>query len=187
MKKVGFFGGTFDPIHIGHLNLAVQILEKKKLDKILFCPAYKSPLKKEMPIASGIDRYNMIKLAIKDFENFEVIDNEIVKEKVSYTIDTLNELKEIFSLNLIISDDALETFNRWKDFKEILKIAPLIVGKRNIFKKNDLNLNEKNFVETDIFEINATNVRKRLKEKKAIKHLLTNDVIDYILHKKLYI
>ncbi|NGX33787.1 MAG: Nicotinate-nucleotide adenylyltransferase [Candidatus Anoxychlamydiales bacterium] len=192
MKNIGFFGGSFDPIHFGHINLAIQILEKLKLGKILFCPANISPFKtKNPPIASSKDRFEMVKQAIKNFKNFDITDFEIKNEDISYTINTLKEIKNKNNLRLIITEDTLLNFQKWKDYKNILKIAPLIVGVRNKFLQNfeskDFILSSKNFVETNIFEISSTEIRKRLKNHKNCYHLIPKETLDYIYKRKLYL
>ncbi|NGX29508.1 MAG: Nicotinate-nucleotide adenylyltransferase [Candidatus Anoxychlamydiales bacterium] len=192
MKNIGFFGGSFDPIHLGHLNLAIQILEKLKLDKIIFCPANVSPFKTENPpIASSKDRFEMVKIAIQDFKNFDLTNFEIRNENISYTINTLKEIKNSDNLRLIITEDTLLNFHKWKDYKNILQIAPLIVGVRNKFLENfkseNFTLNNKNFVKTNIFEISSTEIRKRLKNHKNCLHLIPKETLDYIYNRKLYL
>jgi len=191
MKQIGFFGGTFDPIQFGHINLAIEVKEKLNLEKIIFCPTNISPFKiKKLPIASAKDRYEMLKRALKDIEDFEITDIEIKNKEVSYTIDTLNLLKNNYNLRLIITEEALLTFHLWKEYKKILKIAPLIVGVRkkiiNEFKSKDFSLKSNNFVKTNIFEISSTIVRERLKKRIYVGHLVQKEVLDYIYKRKLY-
>ncbi|NGX49816.1 MAG: Nicotinate-nucleotide adenylyltransferase [Candidatus Anoxychlamydiales bacterium] len=192
MKNIGFFGGSFDPIHLGHLNLAIQILEKLKLDKIIFCPANVSPFKtRKPPLASSKDRFEMARIAIKDFKDFEITNFEIKNENISYTINTLKALKNSDNLRLIITEDTLLNFDKWKDYKNILQIAPLIVGVRNKFLENfeseNFTLDNKNFVKTNVFEISSTEIRKRLKSQKNCSHLIPKETLDYIYNRKLYL
>jgi len=191
-KNVGFFGGTFDPIHIGHLNLAIEILEKAKLDKIIFCPANISPFKtKNQPKASSQDRLEMVKIAIKDIKEFETFDFEIKNRGISYTIDTLENIKNEANLKLIITEDSLSTFHKWKDYKKILQIADLLVGVKNKvlkeFTSENFTLNSKNFVQTKIFEISSTYIRERLKNRVYSAHLTAKEVLDYIYKRELYL
>lgn len=192
MKEVGFFGGSFDPIHFGHINLAIEIKEKIKLDKILFCPTSISPFKvKNPPHVSAKDRYEMLKIALKGIKDFEILDLEIAKDEVAYTVDTLNFLKNKHKLRLILTEEALEKFHLWKDYKQILKIAPPIIGTRvknmNEFKKENLFLDSKYFIQTNIFEISSTNVRERLKKRMYVDHLVPKEVLDYIYERGLYL
>lgn len=192
MKEVGFFGGSFDPIHFGHINLAIEVKEKFNLDKILFCPTNISPFKvNNPPVISAKDRYDILQIALKEIKEFEVIDLEIKKEGLSYTIDTLNLLKNNYNLRLILTEEALPTFHLWKDYKQILKIAPPIVGTRSknlsSFESENFILNSGNFVKTNIFEISSTSVRKRLKKRMYLGHLVPKEVLDYIYKRRLYL
>ncbi len=191
-RNIGFFGGSFDPIHFGHLNLAIQILEKLKLDKIIFCPTNVSPFKVQRPPkASSQDRFEMVKRAIKDIKEFELSSLEIKSKNISYTINTLEQIKNNDNLRLIVTEDILLHFHKWKNYKDILKIAPLIVGVRNKFlekfKGKNFNLTKKNFVKTHIFEISSTDIRKRLKNHKVCSHLIPKETLDYIYKRKLYL
>lgn len=193
MKEVALFGGSFDPIHFGHINLAIQIKEFLNLDKVLFCPTYISPFKENTPTqVTALDRLEMVKLAINGINDFEVIDFEIDNKKISYTIDTLKFLKKSYNkLRLIITEDSLEKFHLWKDYKEILKIAPLIVGTRKInfkqFKSENFVINQDSFVKTSTFEISSTIIRQRLKKRVYCGHLIPKEVLDYIYNRGLYL
>jgi nicotinate-nucleotide adenylyltransferase len=192
MKEYGFFGGSFDPIQFGHLNLIIEIKEKLNLQKILICPASITPFKmKNPPKTKAKDRLEMLRIALKNLKDFEIIELEIKQEKVSYTIDTLNILKNNYKkLRLIITEEALLTFHLWKDYKKVLEIAPPIVGVRNKylkeFKSENFTLTSKNFVKTNIFEISSTDVRQRLKKRIYASHLVPKEVLDYIYQRKLY-
>ncbi len=192
MKEVGFFGGSFDPIQFGHINLAIEIKEKLNLEKILFCPTSLSPFKVKNPSkTSSHDRHEMLKIALKGIKDFEITDIEIKKEAVAYTIDTLNVLKNRYNLRLILTEEALLTFHLWKEYKQILKIAPPIVGTRSEslteFKSENFILNSNNFVKTNIFEISSTNIRERLKKTMYVGHLVPKEVLDYIYKRGLYL
>ena len=169
MSKVGIFGGTFDPIHLGHLITAQSVREIRKLEKIIFIPAFISPHKSEMKTSSAEDRLNMIKLAIEGISFFDYSDLEIKKHGVSFTIDTLKELKTTYNeLEFIIGYDNIFEFHTWKDPDEIMKLAELIVLKRKSshppqFK--DKYYNQAVFVETRGIEISATDIRETSKER----------------------
>jgi len=192
MKKVALFGGGFDPIHYGHLNLAVQMKEKHKLDEIYFCPAYCSPHKKgSPPVASGQDRLNMVKTLIDEVDGFFSYDFEIKRESLSYTIDTLESLalpdRELY---LILSDDVFYGLARWEKVDEVLEIAQPLVGKRkgdtlNIPKKWEKRFNE-GLTQTSMVEISSTEIRARLKNNLYCGHLVPKQVLDYIHKKSLY-
>jgi nicotinate-nucleotide adenylyltransferase len=196
MKQIGFFGGSFDPIHFGHINLAIEIFEKADLDEIIFCPNNVSPHKiKSPPIASPIDRYNMVKIVIDDIKHFSVCDFEVQRKEASYTIDTLRFLEKKYKdkaqIRLIIGKEALPLFHTWKDYKEILKIAPPIIGYRSNFSeiilKNELKeMSIKNFIMNKSLDISSTDIRSRLKTKSYCSHLVPSKVLDYIYEHRLY-
>ena len=191
MKKIGLYCGTFDPIHFGHINLALEIFENGGFDKIFFCPANIPPNKiNNPPKASPEDRLKMVEIALKELPFFEVCDFEVERGGVSYTIDTVKSLKKKYGdeLRLIVATDFLDGFSLWKDYEEILKLAPPVIGVR---KGYDRRLAEKSafykdIVETKILEISSTDIRRRLKEKLYCFHLLPVKVLDYIYKHDLY-
>jgi len=191
MSKVGIFGGTFDPIHHGHLITAQSVREIRKLDKIIFIPAYISPHKSEVKTSSAENRLNMIKLAIEGIRFFEYSDIEIRKGGVSFTVDTLRELKNIYEeLEFIIGYDNIFKFHSWKNPDEIIELAKIIVLKRKSshppeFK--DKYYNRAVFVQTRGIEISATDLRERVKKGLPINFLVPPKVLEYIYNHKLYV
>ncbi len=190
MKKVGIYGGTFDPIHLGHLITAQSVREIRELDKIIFVPAYLSPHKLEIKASSPKHRMNMLKLAIEGVDFFDISDFEIKKKKISYTIDTLRELKTQYDeLELIVGYDNIFKFYTWKEPDEILKLAKLIVLKRKSSYPppyEDKYYNRAEFVQTRGIEISATDIRERVKHGQPINYLVTKEVKDYIFANNLY-
>lgn len=190
MSKVGIFGGTFDPIHLGHLITAQSVREIRNLDKIIFIPAFISPHKSEVKTSSPEDRLNMIKLAIEGVSFFDYSDIEIQKGGVSYTVDTLRELKSKYDqLEFIIGYDNIFTFNTWKDPDEILKLAKVVVLKRRSSHPppfEDKYVHQAEFVETRGIEISATDIRERVKNEMPINFLVPPNVMEYIYNHKLY-
>lgn len=170
---IGFFGGTFDPIHFGHLNLAESLKEREGLKEIWICPAWQSPFKKGVKTASPQDRLAMCKLAIEDFPGFKVIDTEIVRGGPSFTIDTIRSLKGSF--RLILGDDQVKSFDQWKEADELKKLAPPLIGAR--FGEG---------IKTPIMEISATDIRNRLAKGLPCAHLVPHKVLDYIFKNGLY-
>lgn len=196
MKKIGLFGGSFDPIHFGHLNFAIEILEKSKIDEILFCPANISPHKvKNPPVASSKNRLEMVKRAIKGIDKFSLFDEEITRGNVSYTIDTLKALKKKYSenteINLIIDQDLIKNFSKWKDYKDIFKMVNIIIGCRSDFILSNLpecfvKIPNKKMIITRHFEICSTMIRKRLASGFFCGYLVPAKVLDYIYKHSLY-
>lgn len=193
-EKVGFLGGSFDPIHFGHLNLAFELLEKAHLDKIFFCPAFLSPHKTFGPKpALAAKRLKMVHLALKGIEAFKVLDWEAKKAKISYTVETLEELVKKYPQNhfyLLLAQDSLASFNTWKEYKKILKMATPLVGLRKGEKFDPPKLDEKLFqhhlIETRQMDISSTEIRKRLKKGLYCGHLAPKQVLDYICRHHLY-
>ncbi|MBS0630037.1 MAG: nicotinate (nicotinamide) nucleotide adenylyltransferase [Verrucomicrobia bacterium] len=195
MKHWGFFGGTFDPIHFGHLNLAINLLEVHKLDHILFSPANFSPMKGDnLPTASSKDRLEMTKLALEGIPDFSLLDLELEREGPSYTIDTIKELLRHHSgvqFHLILGEDVLEGLPKWRHVEELLTLAPPYIGARPGAKLPKLPLPIAKWVDrgrSDIpnMEISSTELRKRLIQKKYCGHLIPTKVLDYIHAHRLY-
>ena len=190
MSKVGIFGGTFDPIHLGHLITAQSVKELRNLEKIIFIPAFISPHKSEAKASSAEDRLNMIKLAVDSIPFFDYSDIEVRKGGVSYSVDTLRELKKQYSeLEFIIGYDNIFTFNTWKEPDEILKLAKIIVLKRKSSHPpqfEDKYYHQAVFVQTRGIEISATDIRERVKNGMPINFLVPPSVMKYIYKNKLY-
>lgn len=195
MKRIGFFGGTFDPIHFGHLNLAINLLEKHHLDHIFFSPANFSPTKGEaLPISPNWARKEMTEIAIKGISHFSLLTLEMEREGPSYTIITIRELirqHPSSQFHLILGEDILEGLPRWKEVEELLKIAPPFTGTRTGAKLPVLPLAIREAVDngrTDIasMDISSTELRKRLIQKKYCGHLIPAKVLDYIQAHALY-
>ena len=190
MSKVGIFGGTFDPIHLGHLITAQSVREIRKLEKIIFIPAFISPHKSDAKTSSAEDRLNMIKLAIDGIPFFDYSDMEIKKGGVSFTVDTLKELKNNYNeVEFIIGYDNIFEFHTWKDPDEIMKLAKILVLKRKSshppqFK--DKYYHQAVFVQTRGIEISATDLRERVKKGLPINFLVPPNVLEYIHKHNLY-
>lgn len=192
-KKIGFFGGSFDPVHLGHINLAIRILEKGLVDQVLFSPAYISPTKGEVPPIAGTNhRMNMLQLALEDVPGCDPYDEEISRPPPSYTIDSIKELKG--DIYLIVAEDTAYGFMDWKEIELLLEMAPPIVGVRHGFNREKLNgLSEEiklkveaGMVEIPAMDISSTEIRERLKKKLYCGHLLQGKVLDYIHQNTIY-
>jgi len=190
MTKVGIFGGTFDPIHLGHLITAQSVKEIRNLDKIIFIPAYISPHKTDAKPSSPEDRLKMIKIAVDGIPFFDCSDIEVNKGGISYTIDTLRELKKYYDkIEFIIGYDNIFTFHTWKEPDEIFKLADVIVLKRKSSHPpqfEDKYFRQAIFVQTRGIEISATDIRERVKSGMPINFLVPPKVMEYIYNHKLY-
>ena len=190
MSKFGFLGGTFDPIHVGHLITAQSVKELRNLDEIIFIPAYVSPHKTDLRSAESEHRLEMVRLAIEDIPEFVVSDIEIKAEGISYTVNTLRKLKENYDeIDLIIGYDNIIDFKTWKEPDEILKLANLVVLKRKLTaepKVKDKYYNSAIFVETPTIEISSSEIRERLKKGLPINFLVPRKVKNYIYENNPY-
>src|SRR5271155_6860 len=126
-KRVGFFGGSFDPLHIGHLSLAIAMQECGAIDEVLFVPAHISPFKTDRPPqASGQHRLQMLRLALAGLPGFSVSDIELRREAPSYTIDSIRMLMEQTqqTFHLMMKETAISTLSSWKQAAELMQLAP---------------------------------------------------------------
>lgn len=194
MSKIGIFGGAFNPVHNGHVNLILQVKEKCNLDKILIIPTLIPPHKDEFTI-SFEDRMNMCELAFNNIVNLEISDVEREIEGKNYTIKTLNKLIEKNSsdeYNLIIGGDSLLSFEKWYKYEEILSKCKLIAAARNenqfqlLLEKRGIFVNC-TIVEIDVLEISSTQIRNILKSGGSASEYLPDKVYCYIKDKNLYI
>lgn len=190
MSRVGIFGGTFDPIHHGHLITAQSVREIRNLDKIIFIPAYISPHKQHEKASSAEHRISMLKLALDEVPFFECSDFEIKKQSVSYTVDTLREFKKYYDdIDLIIGYDNIFKFYTWKDPDEILRLANIVVLRRKSSSPIDYidkYVESAIFVQTRGIEISATDIRNRVHANLPIHYLVPKEVEDYIYKHNLY-
>lgn len=181
-KKVGIFGGTFDPIHNGHLHLALSIQEMAQLDEVIFVPALLSPFKEDrQPKASAEQRLAMLQFAIAPIPQFSIFAGELSLPAPSYTIRTIETLSKqsLGTLHLILSDETFRGFPSWNEPDRIVELAPLLIG------TSDSNTNI-GWFQIPRLEISSTLVRSRLKEKLYCGHLVPAPVLNYIFTKKLY-
>ena len=134
MSNVGLYLGTFNPIHNGHVTLAEYFSKLSELDEVLVVISPQSPFKKENELISDIDRLKMAETVFKKFDNVRVSDIEFKMSKPNFTIDTLKEFKKRHKYNkliLLIGEDNLVGFNKWKDYKKIIEIAEVYVYPRD--------------------------------------------------------
>jgi nicotinate-nucleotide adenylyltransferase len=190
MKPVAIFGGTFDPVHNGHLITTQFVREMRNLEKIIFIPSYISPHKTHFTPSDAEHRMNMLKLAIEAHPYFEISDIEINNETVSYTVFTLQKLKEKYDeIELIIGYDNLMKFHLWKEPEEILKLAKLVVLNRMSDSPQlprTSFFDEAFFLDTPIIQISGANIRQRVKSGLPINYLVPQKVMEYIYKHKLY-
>ncbi|MDD5194187.1 MAG: nicotinate-nucleotide adenylyltransferase [Candidatus Omnitrophica bacterium] len=184
--KIGILGGTFNPPHIGHLILAQEVYQKLNLDKIFFVPT-NIPPHKESHNVKAADRLKMLRLTAEEDKNFEVLDLEIKRGGVSYTIDTVKELKNQYpkaEFYLIVGSDLANDFPTWKYFEGLKKAVKIVVAKRRAFPLQSKN----RFIILRIVQmgISSSYIRGLIKKGFSVKYLVTDSVARYIEKRKLY-
>ncbi len=192
--KIGILGGTFNPIHVGHLKIAHKVLCRFDLAKVIFIPSGNPPHKSTEEIASAFHRLKMIELAIAGEKRFEVSDIELKRKGKSYTLDTVKQIKEIYGENATIyfiagADMALD-LPSWKNPLKILELAYFVTVERPNFslgKLPDKYRKKLIFVKDISVDISSSDIRKRIKEGKPIKTLIPKAVRKYIKDNALFI
>ena len=189
--KVGLFFGSFNPPHIGHLLIANTFVEISDLDKVLFIVTPQNPFKKLSSLAHEFDRFDMVKAAINDNDRFDVSDIEFAMPKPNYTIHTLTYLKEKYpndEFSLIIGEDNLSHFHKWKNSEMILEDFSVYVYPRPNAKKTEIHEHPKvNLVDLPMIDVSATFIRDAIKNDRSIRYMVPEEVSDLIRSRKLYL
>ncbi len=188
---VGLFGGTFNPVHFGHLITSQRLKELRKLEKIVLMPCNISPFKVKAPdLLDGDTRIKMLQLAIGNNTGYEISDLELRKGGVSYTYDTIMELKKKYSeLELVIGFDNLIDFDKWYRADDIVKEAKLVVltRKRDHPDKRNRFFEQAIFVDSPTIEISSTEIRERIRAGLSIDYLVPRLVVEFIKQEKIYL
>ena len=190
IQKIGVLGGTFDPIHLGHFSLAQIAYEELNLDKVILIPANYPWLKRPQALTDSFHRINMINLLIKNYSWLELSNIDVLRGGNSYTKDTLEELKIIFSnetkMYLIIGSDSFHDFSKWKNTKRILELADVVIAKRPKFEIKENDLQDFKMLNSSMLDISSTIVREKIKKGLSTSKLITLEVKNYINNNKLY-
>ncbi|HAJ57820.1 MAG TPA: nicotinate-nucleotide adenylyltransferase [Candidatus Omnitrophica bacterium] len=186
--KIGILGGTFNPIHYGHLILGEQVRGQLELDKVIYVPSFLPPHKSDKDVISGRHRLKMAELAVKYNSHFSVSDIEIRRRGKSYTVDTLREVKKQYpsaELFFICGSDLVAEIPTWKNVADIYKIAKFVLAKRPGFGKR---LSGKNFLKIDVAQVDISSslIRKLVHDGRSILYLTPYSVVKYIEKYKLY-
>lgn len=197
--KVGVLGGTFDPVHIGHLIIAEAVQVQLRLEKVLFVPAGQPWLKLQHPITPVGYRVEMLRLAILPNLYFELSDVEVERSGPSYTIDTMVELRNQLGaqadLFFILGCDALAQFAEWKEPSKLIQLCKLAVVPRANLAFSALEDLERHipgitdrvsYVATPIIDISSSQIRERVARGLSIRYLVPDKVEEYIAQRRLY-
>jgi nicotinate-nucleotide adenylyltransferase len=184
MLRLGLYGGSFDPIHHGHLILARQALEDLPLDRVIFIPAAESPFKSNHAGASAADRLAMVQLAVQGEPAFSVDPLEMEREAPSYTIDTARTYKTQHPddfLFFLVGEDHVAALVQWNEFEELNQLIQFA-----ILSRSDLPLEVEYPVVRRRFDVSATEIRNRVANDLPISYLVPEKVLQYIEERKLY-
>lgn len=191
MKKIGILGGSFDPIHNGHIAIAQDAYLQAALDMVFFMPTAQSPLKAHNPLANDIQRYRMIELALQNQPKFDVLDWELVEQGVSYTINTVHMLKKSWPqirFYWIIGSDLLESLSQWKQINELVELIEFIVVQRpgSVVETPPIPNLKIQRINNPLCNISSSEIRQMVRAGKPIDELVPIEVKNYILINNIY-
>lgn len=191
MMNIGIFSGSFNPIHIGHIILANDVIEYTDIDEVWFLVTPHNPLKNEASLLDEMERLKMVELATKPYNRMKVSDFEFDLPRPSYTVDTLKALHKKYpdhNFTLIIGADNWSHIETWKDYKEIISNFNLLIYPRLDYRvtipqklRNTVKL-----LDSPIIEISSTSIREGLREHKNVRPFLPVETHDYIVNNQLY-
>ena len=196
--KIGLYFGTFNPIHVGHLIIANHMAEFADLDQIWMVVTPHNPLKKKATLLSDIQRLELVFLATEDYPKIKPSDFEFKLPQPNYTVNTLAHLQDHFpqhEFSLIMGEDNLRTFHKWKNWEVILQnheiyVYPRLATSQESSEDNQtisgLNHPKIHVIEEPVVEISSTFIRKNIKDKKNVQPLLPAKVWEYIDYNNLY-
>lgn len=196
MKRIGVFGGSFDPVHLGHLVLAEAARTELLLDQVIFVPAGQSPFKGSQPLLKKEERLFMLEEAVKGNPFFFISTEELERKPPSYTIETMEYFSRLYpdpenELYLLIGGDHLESFHLWRDYRRLLTLCRLGVGARpgserrlpsivNDFKE------QVTFFSNPLIALSSQEIKEKIRAGKSVRYLLPEGVREYILKHRLY-
>lgn len=187
--KIGFFGGSFNPPSNIHINLAKEVIQEFKLDKVIFVPV--GDYYNKASLVSAKHRYNMLKLAVEEEDNLEIEDVTLHTKDKLYAVDTFKILQKKYksdNLFFIMGSDNYRKMPEWKKYQELINNFNIIVIERE--RKSVRNQKRENvleFIPENLSEFDSTKIREMIKHNKSVENLLNKDVYKYIENNKLYL
>ncbi|WP_281636909.1 nicotinate (nicotinamide) nucleotide adenylyltransferase [Flavobacterium marginilacus] len=190
--KIGLYFGTFNPIHVGHLIIANHMAEHSDLDQVWMIVTPHNPIKKKSSLLDDHHRLQMVYLATEDFPKIKPSDIEFKLPQPNYTVNTLVHLEEKYpnhEFSLIMGEDNLKSFHKWKNYEAILEHHNIYVYPRISSESENLELKNHpkiHLIDAPVVEISSTSIRENVKKGKNVQPLLPNKVWDYIDHNNFY-
>lgn len=189
--KLGLFGGSFDPIHNGHIKLALLAKKQFNLNKIIFIPAKQPPHKKDKRLTPASRRLEMLSIGLKRYSHFEISRYEIDRKAATYTFQTVSHFKNLYrdaELLFLLGSDSLKELHTWKKTNLLLSLCTLIIGKRKGINLSGISFPKKSvrFIRQVLPDISSTDIRAMIKSGKSVSGLLPKQVEKYIMCNGLY-
>ena len=190
--NIGLYFGTFDPIHRGHINIVNFLIDNCLVEKVWFVVTPENPDKISNNLTDFIHRYEMVKIEVKDNNNLLASDVELKLERPNYTINSLRYISNAFPNNnfsLIIGEDNLINFKKWKNYKEIMNNFKIYVYPRKTRLKRDIKLlisNNIEMIEAPLIDLSSTNIRNIINDKNYAKQFISDNIYKYITTNNLY-
>ena len=187
-KRIGLFGGTFDPIHIGHTIVAEWLQFKLELNEIHFIPNSIHPFLKRENVTDASHRLRMLELALQDYSFFRICRYEIEKKDISYSVETIRyyaDQKPAARLFFLMGGDNVEEFHLWKNSEDIFQLATVVVFNRK--NQTIQNADKFTYIQNPLIEISSSLIRNHIKSGLPYQSFLHPHVYEYIKHNKLYI
>ena len=206
---IGIFGGSFDPIHKGHIESLKSVTEKLNLSKVLVIPNKVSPLK-DLSVASSLEKIKMLEIAFSDFKEIEIEDYELKKEGQSFMIETLQYLDKKLGKKkhflLIIGEDSFQSFHHWKNYQNIIKMTSILVMNRptlnydltrkaiglhqdcieNSYQNNNFKIGKIYFIKIKPNPASSTHIRENIDNQSVLAESLDDSVLKYLQEQKIY-
>nr|WP_296155378.1 nicotinate-nucleotide adenylyltransferase [uncultured Peptoniphilus sp.] len=199
--KIGIMGGSFNPIHMGHLMMCEYMRSELGLHKVLFIPTGNAPHKRNYSVGAE-DRLTMVEIAVADHPYFDVSDLEVMETKTTYSVDTLRKLKKQYpeaEFYFFLGSDILQDLKTWKLFRELAKLTRFAVAVRPGSEletgesiRREIHLLKEEYganivlIDTPLLEISSTSLRNRIRQGKSVKYFLPDHVMSYIQKKGFY-
>ena len=181
--RIGLYFGSFNPIHIGHLIIANHILNHCELDRIWFVVSPHNPLKESASLLNEGHRLHLVQLAIENESKFKASNIEFKLPRPSYTIDTMTHLCEKYpehNFSIILGSDSYQNITKWKNYQALLNQFNLIIYNRPNSKIDQTLSNKIHIVDAPLLDISSTYIRNLIKERKSIRYLVTDEVMNDI-------